>query len=63
MKKSFKVKCPHCKEEFSYYESESRPFCSERCQSVDMGKWLSEDFKIAGEPAYIEDQEDESEYQ
>lgn len=30
------------------------PFCSERCQLVDLGKWLAEDFKIS-EPAGTSD--------
>jgi len=24
------------------------PFCSERCQLLDLGKWASEEFRIAG---------------
>jgi endogenous inhibitor of DNA gyrase (YacG/DUF329 family) len=27
------------------------PFCSFRCQTIDLGKWLSEDYRIPGEPA------------
>jgi endogenous inhibitor of DNA gyrase (YacG/DUF329 family) len=26
------------------------PFCSLRCQLADLGKWLDEDYKVAGEP-------------
>lgn len=26
-----------------------RPFCSERCRLVDLGKWASEEYRIAGE--------------
>ena len=26
------------------------PFCSLRCQLVDLGKWFDEDYKVAGEP-------------
>ena len=25
-----------------------RPFCSERCQMVDLGTWASEKYRIAG---------------
>ncbi len=28
-----------------------RPFCSERCRQVDLGRWLAEDYAIPGEPA------------
>jgi len=27
------------------------PFCSDRCRLVDLGRWLSEDYRIAGPPA------------
>ena len=26
------------------------PFCSERCHLVDLGKWLGEEYRVAGEP-------------
>jgi endogenous inhibitor of DNA gyrase (YacG/DUF329 family) len=28
-----------------------RPFCSERCKRVDLGRWLSGDYRIAGTEA------------
>jgi endogenous inhibitor of DNA gyrase (YacG/DUF329 family) len=42
--------CPICKQpaEFSE-ENPFRPFCSERCKLVDLGKWLNEDYAIPGE--------------
>jgi endogenous inhibitor of DNA gyrase (YacG/DUF329 family) len=24
----------------------SRPFCSERCRMADLGRWLSEDYRV-----------------
>ena len=27
-----------------------RPFCSERCRQVDLGRWLAGDYAIPGEP-------------
>jgi endogenous inhibitor of DNA gyrase (YacG/DUF329 family) len=27
------------------------PFCSERCHWVDLGRWLSEDYRIPGRAA------------
>jgi endogenous inhibitor of DNA gyrase (YacG/DUF329 family) len=27
------------------------PFCSERCHLVDLGRWLGEDYRIAGPSA------------
>ena len=40
------VSCPHCKKDFSYYESEFRPFCSERCKQIDLGHWLEENYAV-----------------
>lgn len=46
MTKIIKVRCPKCKEEFSYYDSKFRPFCSERCKEVDLGQWFSENYRV-----------------
>ena len=27
-----------------------RPFCSERCRQVDLGRWLAGDYAIPGDP-------------
>ena len=45
---SMKVKCPICKKETEWEENEFRPFCSERCKLIDLGKWASEEYRIAG---------------
>ena len=26
------------------------PFCSERCQLVDLGRWLTEEYRVPEEP-------------
>lgn len=31
--------------------NKSYPFCSNRCQMVDLGRWLDGDYRIPGEPA------------
>lgn len=31
------------------------PFCSERCRTIDLGRWLREDYRLAAPP----DTEDE----
>lgn len=39
-------KCPTCsKPETDGY----RPFCSQHCADVDLGRWLNERYSIAGE--------------
>jgi endogenous inhibitor of DNA gyrase (YacG/DUF329 family) len=45
------IACPLCKKKTTWEENPWRPFCSERCKLVDLGKWASEDYKIAGEKA------------
>ena len=43
------VKCPTCKRELEWSESEYRPFCSERCKLIDLGAWLAEKHAIPGD--------------
>jgi len=41
------VKCPQCKAVVPWTpESKWRPFCSERCKTVDLGAWASERYRI-----------------
>jgi uncharacterized protein len=42
-----------------------RPFCSERCRLADLGKWLSGDYRVAGErlPKDTEADDDDEEGQ
>jgi endogenous inhibitor of DNA gyrase (YacG/DUF329 family) len=42
------VKCPVCGKEAAWRENPFRPFCSERCRLIDLGKWASEEYRIAG---------------
>jgi endogenous inhibitor of DNA gyrase (YacG/DUF329 family) len=35
-----------------------RPFCSERCKLADLGRWLSDDYRVAAEPAAPDDGDD-----
>ncbi|WP_081977165.1 DNA gyrase inhibitor YacG [Methylotenera versatilis] len=41
------VACPHCKKLIEYsLNNKFRPFCSERCQMIDLGDWANENYKI-----------------
>ncbi len=31
-------------------DPKSRPFCSERCKLADLGRWLSGDYRVPGDP-------------
>lgn len=47
MKKA--IPCPRCGRETFYDESNpTRPFCSERCQTLDLGGWATEKYAIPG---------------
>ena len=42
-------RCPYCGkavEAKSPQESKVFPFCSERCQMADLGKWFQEDYRL-----------------
>lgn len=58
MNKDLKVKCPQCNREFAYYESESRPFCTEKCKLIDLGHWFKESY-VVPEKGIIQDTEEE----
>lgn len=46
-----KIICPTCKKITTWEENPWRPFCSERCKLIDLGKWASEEYRIEGEEA------------
>lgn len=51
------LKCPICKKDVEV-ESAEAPFCSERCRTIDLGKWASGDYKISSpilDPELIEE--------
>lgn len=42
------VDCPNCKSKVTWStENEFRPFCSKRCQLIDLGEWADESNKIS----------------
>lgn len=51
------AKCPICRKPTVQGE-EHFPFCSERCQMIDLGNWSSEEYRIPGERV---DRKDDSE--
>ncbi len=41
------VNCPQCKAKVVWNpQSKYRPFCSKRCQLIDLGCWFNEEHKI-----------------
>jgi endogenous inhibitor of DNA gyrase (YacG/DUF329 family) len=45
-KRSIKLRCPICKEQVTT-KTPDFPFCSERCKTVDLGKWASGAYVIS----------------
>ncbi|MCL6501277.1 MAG: DNA gyrase inhibitor YacG [Pirellulales bacterium] len=43
--------CPICQRQFEPEVSPARPFCSERCRQIDLGRWLSEAYVVPGSEA------------
>lgn len=57
-----RVKCPICRAEVAWENNPHRPFCSERCQLIDLGAWVDERYRVAGrkEGRPVDDHDDES---
>ena len=42
-----RIACPRCGAQTVFAPSNRwRPFCSERCRSVDLGAWASESYRV-----------------
>jgi len=39
--------CPICRREVQWEDNAFRPFCSERCQVIDLGAWASGDYAVS----------------
>lgn len=46
MNKATTRRCPQCRRETSWEDNPWKPFCSERCQVIDLGKWASEEYRV-----------------
>jgi endogenous inhibitor of DNA gyrase (YacG/DUF329 family) len=43
------MRCPICEREFDPAKpAAAKPFCSERCRLVDLGRWLGESYALPG---------------
>lgn len=40
------VNCPQCRRRGRWFSGDHGPFCSKRCQMIDLGKWFDEENKI-----------------
>ena len=47
MNKKPLVACPTCGKEIEWDTANPyRPFCSERCKLIDLGKWANEEYRV-----------------
>jgi hypothetical protein len=45
---NLKVRCPRCGRWVAWENNPYRPFCSEKCRLVDLGRWAGEEYRIHG---------------
>ena len=50
---NFTPRCPICHQQVQWETSPARPFCSERCQLIDLGAWASERYRVPAEPGVV----------
>jgi uncharacterized protein len=48
------MKCPICGKPVEWKDNPFRPFCSERCKLVDLGRWVTEEYSVPGMPVPTE---------
>ena len=51
------IRCPRCGQQTHWQNNEHRPFCSEKCRQIDLGRWANEDYAIAGKSVPTTDDE------
>jgi len=51
------MKCPICGKPVEWKDNPFRPFCSERCKLLDLGRWVSEEYSVPGPPLPFESDE------
>jgi len=40
------MRCPICDKTFQPADTTAAPFCSERCRTIDLGRWLGETYSM-----------------
>jgi uncharacterized protein len=47
MKAKREIPCTTCGKPTEYFAEPTGPFCSARCQLIDLGKWFGEEYRIS----------------
>jgi endogenous inhibitor of DNA gyrase (YacG/DUF329 family) len=50
--------CPACGKASTWLGNAHRPFCSDRCRTIDLGNWATERYRVAGQVVQGEEYED-----
>ncbi|PYV91110.1 MAG: DNA gyrase inhibitor YacG [Acidobacteria bacterium] len=53
------MKCPICKKNVEWAGNPYRPFCSERCQMIDLGNWASGKYGLPIEKTTMPEEDEE----
>ncbi|MEJ2200727.1 MAG: DNA gyrase inhibitor YacG [Desulfuromonadaceae bacterium] len=48
------VRCPGCGKRSPWKDNRYRPFCSEKCRLIDLGRWADEEYCVPGDPVVVE---------
>ncbi|MFO7576919.1 MAG: DNA gyrase inhibitor YacG [Pelovirga sp.] len=59
MTKRLSIRCPQCSRNTFWHNNPSRPFCSERCRLIDLGRWDNEEYAVAGKAVTQDDDSSE----
>ena len=49
--KTRKIRCPRCRQAVAWEGNPFRPFCSEKCRQIDLGRWAAEEYRVPDRPA------------
>jgi endogenous inhibitor of DNA gyrase (YacG/DUF329 family) len=47
MDKKPQIPCATCGKPTNFFSPPTGPFCCQRCQLVDLGRWLNEEYRIS----------------
>ena len=51
------MRCPTCKLEHKPVTLSLGPFCSSRCQLIDLGQWLNEEYRLPDSTTPVSEEE------
>jgi len=56
------IKCPRCRGKSQWENNPYRPFCSEKCKMIDLGRWADEEYRIPGKKTSVADKDNVIEF-